>query len=81
MSSAGFVLYPVAKEKLESESICGSCSLLWPTGFIPVFTVYITEHCGLLIVPADVLIMITVSGLVGIEAALTPFVVLVVERC
>ena len=39
-------------------------------GFIPLFAVYLTEHLGLLIIPANVLIMVAVSGLVGINVAL-----------
>ncbi len=39
-------------------------------GFTPVFTVYLTEHLGLLIIPANVLLMILVSGLVGVNVAL-----------
>ena len=39
-------------------------------GFIPLFAVYLTEHLGLLIIPANVLIMLTVSSLVGINVAI-----------
>jgi hypothetical protein len=39
-------------------------------GFIPLFAIYLTEHLGLLIIPANVLIMIAVSSLVGINVAL-----------
>jgi len=39
-------------------------------GFIPLFAIYLTEHLGLLIIPANVLIMLTVSSLVGINVAL-----------
>ena len=39
-------------------------------GFIPVFTVYLTEHLGLLIIPANIILLILVSGLVGLNVAL-----------
>ncbi len=39
-------------------------------GFVPIFTVYLTEHLGLLIIPANILLMILVSGLVGVNSAL-----------
>jgi len=39
-------------------------------GFIPVLTVFLTNHLGLLLIPADILILVVVSGLVGLNAAL-----------
>jgi hypothetical protein len=43
---------------------CGS------PGFIPVLTVYLTNHLGLLIIPADIVILVLVSGLVGLNMTL-----------
>lgn len=40
-------------------------------GFIPIFTVYLTEHLGFLIIPANILLLILVSSLVGLNAGLT----------
>ncbi len=42
-------------------------------GFVPVFTVYLTEHLGLLIIPASIILMILVSGLVGVNVALAVY--------
>jgi len=42
-------------------------------GFTPFFAIYLTEHLGLLIIPANVLIMIAVSSLVGINVALAVY--------
>ena len=39
-------------------------------GFIPVLTVFLTNHVGLLLIPADIVILVVVSGLVGLNAAL-----------
>lgn len=39
-------------------------------GFIPILTVYLTEHLGLLIIPANIILLILVSGLVGLNATL-----------
>ena len=39
-------------------------------GFVPVFTVYITEHLGLLIIPANIVLLMLVSSLVGLNGAL-----------
>jgi len=39
-------------------------------GFIPVLTVFVTNHLGLLLIPADILILVVVSGLVGLNATL-----------
>lgn len=39
-------------------------------GLIPVLTVFLTTHLGLLIVPANVLILTVVSALVGLNATL-----------
>ncbi len=39
-------------------------------GFIPVLTIYLTEHLGLLLIPANILLMIVVSGLVGVNTVL-----------
>jgi hypothetical protein len=44
---------------------CGS------PGLIPVLTVFVTNHLGLLIIPANILILATVSALVGLNATLT----------
>ncbi len=46
-------------------SVC--CGAL---GFIPIFTVYLTEHLGLLLIPANLVLMVLVSSLVGMNAAL-----------
>ena len=40
------------------------------TGFVPVFTIYLTEHLGLLIIPANIILMILVSSLIGLNASL-----------
>ena len=42
-------------------------------GFIPIFTVYLTEHLGLLIIPANAILLILVSGFVGLNVALAIF--------
>jgi len=42
-------------------------------GFIPVFTVYVTDHLGLLLIPVNVILMIVVSLLVGHNIALGHF--------
>jgi hypothetical protein len=39
-------------------------------GFVPVFTVYLTEHMGLLIIPVNMLLLLSVSSLVGVNGAL-----------
>jgi hypothetical protein len=39
-------------------------------GFIPVFTVYLTDHLGLLLIPVNVILMVLVSILVGHNVAL-----------
>lgn len=39
-------------------------------GFIPVLTVFFTIHLGLLLIPADILILVIVSALVGLNATL-----------
>lgn len=39
-------------------------------GFVPVLTVFLTDHIGLLIIPANILILVIVSALVGINATL-----------
>ena len=39
-------------------------------GFVPVLTVFLTNHLGLLLIPADILILIIVSGLVGLNATM-----------
>jgi hypothetical protein len=39
-------------------------------GFIPIFTVYLTNHLGLLLIPMNVILMIVVSLLVGHNVAL-----------
>ncbi len=38
--------------------------------FTPLFAIYLTEHLGLLIIPANLLILIAVSSLVGLNASL-----------
>ncbi len=42
-------------------------------GSIPVFTVYLTDHVGLLLIPMNMLILIAVSGLVGLNVALVSY--------
>jgi hypothetical protein len=44
---------------------CGSA------GLVPVLTVFATNHLGLLIIPANILILAAVSVLVGLNATLT----------
>lgn len=44
---------------------CGSA------GLIPVLTVFVTNHLGLLIIPANILILAAVSALVGLNTTLT----------
>jgi len=39
-------------------------------GLIPVLTVLLTNQLGLLLIPADILILLIVSGLVGVNATL-----------
>lgn len=39
-------------------------------GSVPIFTIYLTEHLGLLIIPANIILMILVSSLVGLNASL-----------
>ena len=46
---------------------CGS------PGFIPVITVYLTDHLGLLLVPADIVILAIVSGMVGLNVMLITY--------
>jgi len=43
-------------------------------GFIPVFTVYVTSHIGLLLIPVNVMLMVAVSALVGHNVALGYFI-------
>jgi hypothetical protein len=43
-------------------------------GFIPVFTVYVTNHLGLLLVPVNVILMVAVSALVGHNVAVGHYV-------
>ena len=42
-------------------------------GFTPVFTVYLTDHLGLLLIPLNVILMIVISLLVGLNVALGHF--------
>jgi hypothetical protein len=42
-------------------------------GFIPVFAVYLTDTLGLLLIPINVILMIVVSLLVGVNVALAHF--------
>ncbi len=46
---------------------CGS------VGLIPSLTVYLTDHLGLLIIPANILILLVMSGLVGLNATLVVY--------
>jgi hypothetical protein len=39
-------------------------------GLVPSMTVYLTNHLGLLIIPANILILVAMSGLVGLNATL-----------
>jgi hypothetical protein len=41
-----------------------------PVGYLPAFTVYVTNNLGLLIIPSNIILMILVSCLVGLNAAL-----------
>jgi hypothetical protein len=43
---------------------CGS------PGLIPVLTVFLTNHLGMLLIPVDIVILVSVSGLVGLNASL-----------
>ena len=43
---------------------CGS------PGFVPVLTVYLTNHLGFLIIPMDIVLLTLVSGLVGLNITL-----------
>jgi hypothetical protein len=43
---------------------CGS------PGFVPMFTIYVTNHLGLLLNPADIVILVLVSTMVGLNVAL-----------
>ena len=42
-------------------------------GFIPMFTVYLTDHLGLLLIPLNVILMIVISLLVGLNVSLGHF--------
>jgi hypothetical protein len=42
-------------------------------GFIPYFTIYLTHHLGMLLIPANVMLMVLVSALVGQNIALVRF--------
>lgn len=42
-------------------------------GFIPYFTVYLTHHLGMLLIPANIILMVLVSALVGQIIALGRF--------
>jgi hypothetical protein len=42
-------------------------------GFIPVLTVYLTNHVGLLLIPADIVILAVISGMVGLNVALITY--------
>ena len=46
---------------------CGS------PGFVPVLTIFLTEHLGLLIIPADMILLALVSWFVGLNAMLVAF--------
>jgi hypothetical protein len=46
---------------------CGS------PGFVPVVTVYLTDHLGLLLIPADIVILAIVSGMVGLNVMLIAY--------
>jgi hypothetical protein len=41
-----------------------------PVGYLPAFTVYVTNNLGLLIIPSNIILMLVVSYLVGLNAAL-----------
>lgn len=43
------------------------------TGYVPIFLTYITEQFGLLIIPLNLILLLTVSTLVGINIALAVF--------
>ncbi len=42
-------------------------------GYVPIFLTYITEQFGLLIIPLNLILLLTVSALVGINIALAVF--------
>jgi hypothetical protein len=42
-----------------------------PMGYVPTMVVYITEHIGLLIIPINFFIVLTVSSLVGFNVVLS----------
>jgi hypothetical protein len=42
-------------------------------GFIPTLTIYLTNHLALLLIPANVILMVVVSALVGSNIALSRF--------
>jgi len=44
-----------------------------PVGQFPQFVVYLTEHLGLLIIPLNLILLIVVSWLVGLNAGLSVF--------
>jgi hypothetical protein len=41
-----------------------------PVGYLPAFTVYVTNNLGFLIIPSNIILMLLVSVLVGVNAAL-----------
>jgi hypothetical protein len=45
-----------------------------PSGYVPMLTVYFTDHLGLLIIPINLLITVFVSSLVGLNAVLSVYV-------
>jgi hypothetical protein len=45
-----------------------------PSGYVPMLTVYFTDHLGLLMIPINLLITIFVSSLVGLNAVLSVYV-------
>jgi hypothetical protein len=42
-----------------------------PLGYVPALSIYLTDHLGFLIIPANLLILVTVSSLVGLNVSLS----------
>jgi hypothetical protein len=44
-----------------------------PIGYVPIFSVYFTEHLGLLIIPINLLIAVFISSLVGVNVVMSAY--------
>jgi hypothetical protein len=44
-----------------------------PTGYVPIFSLYITEHLGVLIIPINLLIAVFISSLVGVNVVISAY--------